>query len=192
VTEATSPTTDDGAPDPTSAPTSAPEPKPRAPLPKVIHAETNAACGKGAGVGQSLRDFDLPLIGADGKRLSKRSLRGKVSLVNLWGTWCEPCKKELPEFARLYRHYRGHGLSFVAIATDADPAPVEAFAKSRKLAGRFAYDGEPYSKTYGERSFPFTFVVDRRGTIVAAYDGYKEECLGQLEVDLRTALEAAR
>ncbi len=112
--------------------------------------------------------------------------------MNLWGTWCEPCKKELPEFARLYRHYRAHGLSFVAIATDEDPAPVEEFAKSRKIAGRLAYDGEAYSKTYGERSFPFTFVVDRKGTIVAAYDGYKEECIGQLEADLRAALEAGR
>ena len=39
--------------------------------------------------------------------------------MNFWGTWCEPCLEELPQFERLYRHYRASGLSLVAVATAA-------------------------------------------------------------------------
>ena len=67
-------------------------------------------------------------------------------LVNFWGTWCEPCLEELPQFERLYRHYRAQGLSLVAIATDEDAQQVRAFAERSGLKTPLVYDGDDRSQ----------------------------------------------
>ena len=116
-------------------------------------------------------------------------LKGKVILLNFWGTWCKPCLEELPEFDRLYRRYRKHGLSLVAVATDEDPAAVQAFVDKRKIAAKVAIGGQDTASAYGAQQFPFTFVVDADGVIRGSYSGYKEKCMGKLEQDIRDELK---
>ena len=89
----------------------------------------------------------------------------------------------------MYQRYRAHGLTLVAVATDDDLGKVREFVDSQALAAEVAYQGEALAGQYGARTFPFTFIVDAKGVIRAAYDGFKPECLGQLEQDLRTQLE---
>lgn len=162
-------------------------PKASAPeLPKALHTKVDASCGKDPGVGQKLKAFALE--GTDGKPVSNRSYGNRVLLVNFWGTWCKPCLKELPEFDQLYRRYRKHGLTLVAIATDEDPAPVREFVDKRKLAAKIAIGGEDYAGQYASPKFPFTFVVDTKGVIRASYRGYRPECMGKLEADIREQL----
>ncbi|MBK6922714.1 MAG: TlpA family protein disulfide reductase [Deltaproteobacteria bacterium] len=157
-------------------------------LPKALHTKIDSSCGKDEGLGTKLKSFEL--AGVDGKKSSNKSFRGRVVLVNFWGTWCKPCLKELPEFDQLYRRYRKYGLSLVAIATDEDPAPVKEFIDKRKLAAKVLIGAEDYAGEYGSPKFPFSFVVDDKGVIRASYRGYRPECLGKLEADLRKQLEA--
>ena len=157
------------------------------PLPKPLHAKPNPSCGKDSGIGQRLKPFKLAT--PDGKTVSPSTYRGRVLLVNFWGTWCKPCLQELPEFDQLYRRYRSHGLTLVAIATDEDAGAVRDFVARRKLAARVLIGGESYANQYSSDRFPFTFVVDPDGVIKASYRGYKPECAGQLESDLRAELE---
>ena len=157
------------------------------PLPKAIYSKVNNSCGKDAGVGQRLKGFKLKTT--KGKAVSNRSYGSRVLLVNFWGTWCKPCLKELPEFDRLYRRYRKHGLTLVAIATDEDPEPVQEFVDRRRLAARVLIGGEDYAGHYASPKFPFTFVVDSKGVIRASYVGYKPECMGKLEADIRKQLD---
>lgn len=156
-------------------------------LPKPLHTKVDASCGKDPGVGQKLKAFSLKSTG--GKPVSNRSWGNRVLLVNFWGTWCKPCLKELPEFDQLYRRYRKHGLTLVAIATDEDPAPVQEFIDKRRLAAKVAIGGEDYAGQYSSPKFPFTFVVDTKGVIRASYRGYRPECMGKLEADIREQLE---
>jgi peroxiredoxin len=166
------------------------EPKPAksepAPLPKPKYGSIDKSCGKDAGVGQKLKSFKLAT--SDGKSVSNGTYRGRVLLVNFWGTWCKPCLKELPEFDQLYRRYRKNGMALLAIATDEDAAPVNEFKKKRKIAAKLAIGGEDYAGKYSSPQFPFTFVVDTEGTIKASYRGYKPKCMGKLEDDLRKEL----
>lgn len=160
------------------------------PLPAPLHAKVDEKCGKDPGVGTPAVPFTLKT--PEGKELSMASLRGKVVLLNFWGTWCKPCLKELPEFDRLVRHYRKHGVVLVAVATDTEPEGVLEFGKSRKIAAKFALGGEDLAKKYDSPNFPFSFVVDDKGTIRGSYRGYKPECLGKIEQDLRASLEARK
>lgn len=157
------------------------------PLPKPIYTDIDPSCGKGPGVGQRVKSFRLKTT--KGKTISPGSYRNRVVLLNFWGTWCKPCLKELPEFSRLYRRYRKHGLTLVAVATDEDAKAVDEFINSKRISAKVAVGGEGAAGEYGDRTFPFTFVVDGNGVIRAAYDGYKPKCMGKLEADIRSQLE---
>lgn len=156
------------------------------PMPKPLYGSVDKSCGKAPGVGQRVKGFKLETT--KGKTISPASYKGRVMLLNFWGTWCKPCLKELPEFSRLYRRYRKHGLTLVAVATDEDSAAVDEFIKSKKISAKVAIGGEGAAGQYGARTFPFTFVVDSKGVIRAAYDGYKPKCMGKLEADIREQL----
>jgi thiol-disulfide isomerase/thioredoxin len=182
--DTTTPASDSG-----TTPEAPADPEPAAlELPKPHYTKIDASCGKDEGLGTKLKSFDLK--GVDGKSSTNKSWRGRVMLVNFWGTWCKPCLKELPEFDQLYRRYRKHGLTLVAIATDEDPAPVKEFIDKRKLAAKVLIGAEDYAGQYGSPKFPFSFVVDEKGVIRASYRGYRPECMGKLEADLRKQLEA--
>lgn len=156
-------------------------------LPPARHRRVEASCGKDEGIGQVLAPFKLPSL--DGTTVGHRSYRDRVLLVNFWGTWCQPCMEELPEFDQLYRRYRKYGLTLVAIATDTDRAPVEAFVEQRKLGAKILMTGESYALQYQQSKFPFTFLVSPEGKIVGSYSGFKRECMGKLEADIRAQLE---
>jgi len=164
------------------------KPKTKPGLPAPLFGGGNTSCGRDPGVGQPIKSFSLETT--TGKTISSGSLKGRVILLNFWGTWCKPCLKELPEFDRLYRRYRKNGLVLLAIATDSDPEPVKALAKERRLAAKIAVGGEELANSYKSPSFPFSFVVDENGIIQASYRGFKPECLGQLEQDIRKQLAA--
>lgn len=157
-------------------------------LPKALHSKVDNKCGKDPGVGQKLKSFKLPRV-EEGKTYSNGSFRGRVVLVNFWGTWCKPCLKELPQFAQLYRRYRKHGMTLLAIATDEDADAVKDTLAAKKIAAKVAIGGEDYAGKYESTQFPFSFVVDHRGVIQASYFGYEPECMGHLEAQLREGLE---
>jgi len=178
------------SPESTESPEAAP-PEPEATaaleLPKPIHRNAKKSCGKDPGVGTRLKGFKLPTT-EPGKTYSNGSFRGRVMLVNFWGTWCKPCLKELPKFSQLYRRYRKHGMTLLAIATDEDVEAVKGTLAKHKIAAKVATGGEDYAGQYASEQFPFTFVVDHKGVIQASYFGYEAECMGQLEADIRTQL----
>ena len=156
-------------------------------LPTALSTKIDARCGNDPGVGTAAKPFALKT--PDGKDISLASHKGKVVLLNFWGTWCKPCLKELPEFDRLYRRYRKHGLVVIAIATDTEPDKVQEFATQRKLATKLALGGQQLADDYESANFPFSFVIDAKGQIRGSYRGYKPECAGKLEQDIRTQLE---
>lgn len=162
--------------------------KPPLQLPPPLFPHKNSACGKDPGVNSKAIAFTLPT--PTGEQLSLRQYRRRIVLLNFWGTWCKPCLKELPEFARLYRHYQKYGLTLIAVATDSDGEEVMKFLKQRKLMAKVAIQGEELANQYNSPTFPFSFVIDRENVIRASYRGYRPECLGQLEQDIRIQLQA--
>lgn len=182
------------AADPDPVPEADPEEKTdkaeeRPALPKPIFGDTaKTSCRKQLEVGNKLKSFKLASV--DGKKtISSSGYRGRVVLVNFWATWCKPCIKELPDLDRLYRKYRNNGMTLVAIATDEEAAGVQAIVDDLKLSAKVAIGGEKAAGDYDHPNFPFSFVVDGDGKIVAAYDKVDESCLADLESVLRDELE---
>lgn len=160
----------------------------REPLPKPIHKLSGPKCQQSFSVGTKVKSFRLPSVEGE-KTISPTGYRNRVVLLNFWGTWCKPCLEELPEFDRLYRKYRAHGLTLVAVATDEEPKLVQEFIDKHKLRARIALAGEEAAGVYNRPNFPFSFVIDGSGKIVAAYDFIDSSCMGDLEQVIRDELE---
>jgi thiol-disulfide isomerase/thioredoxin len=185
-------------PDPEAGTEPDPEPKPtpaattasseREPLPKPIHKPGDGSCVKKFAVGEKVKNFKLPSLAGD-KSISPAGYRKRVMLLNFWATWCKPCLEELPEFDRLYRKYRRHGMTLVAVTTDEEPRPVQDFVDQHKLVAKIALAGEEAAGAYNRPQFPFSFVVDGDGNIIAAFDFVNDACLGDLEQVIRESLE---
>ena len=156
--------------------------------PRLFSDSETRNCGGAEGIGELAPETSL--LTPAGQRVSVADYRGRVVLLNFWGTWCAPCLEELPEFSRLYAQYRGAGLTLVAIATDEDPQAVDRVAEELEIGGKLLYGGESLAAQYGDRSFPFSMVVAPDGSIIEAYDGYDPRCLGHLESEVREQLAA--
>lgn len=111
-------------------------------------------------------DFELQTLAGEAVRLS--DLRGQAVLVNLWATWCPPCRAEMPAIEAVYREYASQG--FVVLGVDAanqdDLSQVEDFIQEYELTFPILLDLDgAVSRSYGLRSFPTSFFIDGDGTI---------------------------
>jgi thiol-disulfide isomerase/thioredoxin len=98
--------------------------------------------------------------------------RGKVIVLNLWATWCKPCREEMPALEALYRAHRGDGLEVLAVSIE-EPRDL---GKVQAVMKQFSFPAALASSTrmagYGRAwRIPVTYVIDRRG--VLAFDGSK-------------------
>lgn len=94
--------------------------------------------------------------------------KGKVVLLNVWATWCEPCRVEMPSIEKLYKEFGPQGLVVLGVSVD-DPGAENAirdFAKEYGLTFTILHDPKQQTKTnYQVTGFPETFVIGREGTI---------------------------
>ncbi|MGW3950153.1 TlpA family protein disulfide reductase [Streptomyces sp. NPDC004752] len=121
----------------------------------------------------------------DGKTLDVADYKGKVVVVNVWGSWCGPCRAEGKNFAKVSREYADRGVQFVGINTrDGSTTPAVAFEKEQGITYPSLYD--PTGKlmlrfkkgTLNPQLIPSTLIIDRDGKIAArALQGLSEENL---------------
>ena len=111
-------------------------------------------------------DFTLNTI--DGEIIKLSNLRGQAVLINLWATWCPPCRAEMPDMQHAYEHYNEQGFSILAInATNQDSlSAVKDFVSEHELSFPILLDTQgDVSRLYQLRSLPTSFFVDSEGII---------------------------
>src|SRR6266480_2964532 len=119
------------------------------------------------GVGSSAPSFKAKDL-ASGATRTLADYRGKVVLLNVWATWCEPCKVEMPSMEELYRAYGPRGVHVVAVSIDntASEDSIRAFAKGLGLSFEILHDPtHEIERAYQTTGYPESFVIDGRGTI---------------------------
>ncbi|MFJ7244344.1 TlpA family protein disulfide reductase [Kitasatospora sp. NPDC098652] len=109
----------------------------------------------------------------EGRPLALTGYRGKVVLLNVWGSWCAPCRAEAPGLERTYQALKDQGVEFVGINTrDLDRAPAQAFERRFGIGYPSLYDpeGALVLRFRGDllpQAIPSTLVIDRQGRIAA-------------------------
>lgn len=108
----------------------------------------------------------------DGKPDSLARYRGKVVLVNLWATWCPPCREEMPALERIYRAHAPQGLIVLGIDQGESANVAAAYAHARGVTFPILVDDQQqYGRAYAAQGLPTSVLVDRTGHVIKGVDG---------------------
>jgi len=140
--------------------------------------DTNFVMGKDgistAKKGERAAAPDLSGKTVDGAQLDVSSYKGKIVVLNVWGSWCPPCRAEAPNFETVYQDLKTKGVQFVGINTrDTSTQNADAFEKQQGITFPSLYDPTGrlmlrFKKgTLNPQAVPSTLVLDRQGKIAA-------------------------
>ncbi|MBU7592800.1 thiol-disulfide oxidoreductase ResA [Metabacillus halosaccharovorans] len=119
---------------------------------------------------QEAPNFVLPTL--DGGTIKLSDLRGKAVLINFWGSWCEPCKREMPAIQDAYDQYKNQNFEVVTVNIREAQLTASSFINSNNLSLPVAMDknGQVYD-AYDVYSLPASFFLNPDGTVSKIYVG---------------------
>jgi thiol-disulfide isomerase/thioredoxin len=128
--------------------------------------------------------FALELL--DIGSVASEELRGQPLVINVWASWCSPCREEAPTLSRLAAELDGSGVRFLGVVSDDTASNARAFAEKAQLDFLHAIDDGSFERAYKVQVLPTTYVLDATGALVARH-------LGPIsEARLRVLIEEAR
>jgi thiol-disulfide isomerase/thioredoxin len=154
---------------------------------------TNANADNAKPTGQPNTESSLKLSAAtmkkefkklDGSTTTLEAYKGKVFLVNVWGTWCGPCKMEIPELIKLKDEFGSKGFEVIGLNTgyggDFEPeSVVKAFVDNNKINYDIGFASQEIqiemSKISQRSAVPMSFVFNKKGEIVGIFTGFNHE-----------------
>jgi cytochrome c biogenesis protein CcmG, thiol:disulfide interchange protein DsbE len=158
-----------------------------------------AACGPPvtATIGERVPDYAAFTM--EGEQISLADLRGEVVLLNLWATWCWPCRREMPSLEALHREMEEYGVRVVAVSIDAagDRGEIEEFVEELGLTFTILHDPEQLiSRSFLPAGIPETYLIGPDGVLLKRWigriDGHSEAVRGPVREALGAARLAAR
>lgn len=121
-------------------------------------------------IGFAAPDFDLEAL--DGGRIKLADLRGKVVMVNLWASWCPPCRAEMPDLIKYYNEHQAEGLVLLAIDSEDDKDAAQQFIREKQMPFPVLFDPNALAaRTFGSKGLPSTFLIDRTGAVRFSWTG---------------------
>lgn len=141
-----------------------------------------------------LRNASLQTV--DGKSLKLSDYSNKVVIVNLWATWCGPCRVEMPELVKLSKEYKARGLEVIGLTTqqnDPSVANIKSFARSQNVDYDIVWDdgsfaGPLVEAVHGRGVIPQSFLISRDGKVLMHFEGFSPTLT---PTQMRRAVEAA-
>jgi cytochrome c biogenesis protein CcmG/thiol:disulfide interchange protein DsbE len=110
---------------------------------------------------------ELPRLGAPGQA-SLADYRGKVVVLNMWASWCPPCRDEIPLLQRTQKRIQRAGGTVLGVDTEDDSTAALGFMRARKVTFPSLRDRDrSYGREFGVTGYPETFLIDRRGRVAA-------------------------
>ena len=119
----------------------------------------------------------------DAKSVSLADLKGKVTVVEYWATWCPPCRKSIPHLNKLHKKYKDKGVVIIGLSNEKDDT-VKKFVKKQDMK-YIVGAGSSSGKAYGVRGIPSAFIVGADGTLL--WQGHP---MNGLDAALEKALNA--
>ncbi|KQL49250.1 thiol-disulfide oxidoreductase ResA [Brevibacillus choshinensis] len=127
-------------------------------------------------VGRSAPNFSLQQL--NGPELALGDLKGKGVILNFWGTWCEPCKKEMPALQQQYNQFKDKGLVVLGVNIGESPVAVEPFVKQFGVNFPILLDSESQiTKLYRIGPIPTTFFISPDGDVEEIFIGQLNEAM---------------
>jgi thiol-disulfide isomerase/thioredoxin len=133
--------------------------------------------------------MQFTLSSVDGQKLAMASLKGKVLVLDVWATWCVPCREQHPLYEQVKQRFRDNpAVMFLSITTDSEHQLVQPFLEEMKWQGPVYFE-DGLAAAFAVESLPATILLDRRGKLFTRMNGYvKELFVEQLTERIRDAL----
>lgn len=139
-------------------------------------------------IGMQAPDFSAP--NPQGKQITLSEIKGKVTIVDFWASWCKPCRIENPNLVKLYDKYHSRGLEIISVSLERGNQKafwIEAIKKDQLSwynVSNLKFWQDPIAQAYSVNSIPATFILDENGTLIA------ERLRGaELEAKIKSLLE---
>ncbi len=135
---------------------------------------------------------EFAITDLEGRIWRLNDLKGKVSFINVWSTWCGPCRKELPLVQKLNDRLKWRqDIVVLTLNVDDNPGFPDPFLKEQKYTFPILPSPELLAKITPGSAIPLSWIIDRNGVIQKEYDGYEEDEDLWLETTLKLIEEAS-
>ena len=170
-----------------------PPPKAPEPVPESLTSEPKSEVAAGP-----LNALPKGLLSREFEGLDKSTFRladfsGKVIVVNLWATWCGPCRREVPDYERVRKEFVDRGVEFIGLTTE-DPnttrARVQKFVRDFNFKFRIGWADGDTARTLmnGRNVIPQTLVIGSDGRVISHWSGYSPQSGDRLRKAIESAL----
>jgi len=132
-------------------------------------------------------DFELENIA--GGKLKAADLKGKVSVIDFWATWCEPCWSEIPKYNKILDDYQGKNLEIVGITVESPKKDIEPKAKELGIRYKVLVGNDSVQEGFGGMiGYPTTFIVTKDWKIYKKYMGALPDKDARIRKDIEKLL----
>ena len=139
--------------------------------------------------GNPIPEFKLSDL--DGKSFKSSQLRGRVVLLDLWATWCEPCLEDIPMLNRLYANFGNRGLQVIGIAVQSGRTnDIRQHVEKLGIKYPILVGNERIMELYVPVGFPVRYLISRDGRIAAKYLGSLPDQEKKRQTDLERDIES--
>jgi peroxiredoxin len=146
-------------------------------------AKSSGGDGKGIKQGDKAPGFSIDSMNGAGKMTVAP---GKVTIVDFWATWCEPCKKSFPKLQELYVKYKSNGLEIVAISVDDEKNGISDFASTHGAKFPVGWDdGKKIADKWKPENMPSSYIVGKDGVVKHVHRGYHDGEEAEVEKELK-------
>ncbi|MBX3231486.1 MAG: TlpA family protein disulfide reductase [Labilithrix sp.] len=137
-------------------------------------------------VGKLASSFSLASVNGGRKMTIEK---GKVTVIDFWATWCEPCKKSFPKYQDLYTKYQANGLEVLAVSTDDEDNKIAGFISAHGAKFPVGWDAEKkIADCYHPPNMPSAYVIDKTGTIRHIHTGFRDGEEKEIEKEIKELL----
>lgn len=161
----------------------------KASMPPLTHPAPGTSAGEQGADAPRPLDFQVKRY-PGGEPYDLTQDRGSVVLLDVWATWCEPCRDALPYYQDLAREYASRGLKVYALNVDEDARAIPTFLQEVKVTLPVLLDenAQVAERTLKVRVMPTTYFIDRRGVVRHVHEGFAEEFLAKYQSQLEVLL----
>lgn len=138
-------------------------------------------------IGSPAPDFELPAQHGDSVA-SPSAASGKVTIVDFWATWCEPCRMSFPKYEALRKKF-GDDLVIIGVSEDDEPDGIAAFGEDTGVGFALVWDKDKsVASSYSPEAMPTSFIVDKNGLIRFVHEGFHPGDEASIEAQVKSLL----
>lgn len=140
-------------------------------------------------IGTKAPDWTLP--SSLGKQMSLHELKGKVVLLDFWGTWCVPCLRAMPDIQAIHSTFKDQPVEIIGVSveTESNADPL-GYVKRKGYTYPIVTEGHKITRDYKVVQFPTVYIIDKNGIIIhAEHSGNRENFMGDLIKQIQAALK---